>query len=286
MIQLNFLIVAVMIMFLSCSKNDNTIQDPSPPEGYNMLLIGNSFFKPYANNLEVLALDAGIENHNATIVFRGGANGQPINLWNDLESNEHKEIKAVLDQGDVELFGMTSGHDYENPDDRIEGHRAWIEYALRNNPDISVFIAIPTVDYPSEWDVFVQEHGYNSIQEFYGYFVNEMVHHEMVDRLRIEFPSTNIFTIPTGWAAINLAQMQQHDLLSDDITMSGPKATSIFTDYKGHQGQIVIETGTLLWLNSIYNVDLSTNTYETGFNTDLHEIAKQIMDSHDPNYKQ
>ena len=23
----------------------------------------------------------------------------------------------------------------------------------------------------------------------------------------------------------------------------------------------------------------------TGFNTDLHEIAKQIMDSHDPNYK-
>jgi hypothetical protein len=40
------------------------------------------------------------------------------------------------------------------------------------------------------------------------------------------------------------------------------------------------------WLNSLYDIDLSTNTYETGFNTDLHEIVKQITDSHDSNYKQ
>jgi hypothetical protein len=65
----------------------------------------------------------------------------------------------------------------------------------------------------------------------------------------------------------------------------GPMPSSLFTDEKGHQGQIVIETGTLIWLNSIYNVDLSTHNYETGFNTDLHEIAKQIMDSHDSYYK-
>jgi hypothetical protein len=39
-----------------------------------------------------------------------------------------------------------------------------------------------------------------------------------------------------------------------------------------------------LWLSSIYNVDLDTNTYQTGFNTDLHQIAKQIRDSHDSNY--
>ena len=56
-------------------------------------------------------------------------------------------------------------------------------------------------------------------------------------------------------------------------------------DTKGHQGDIIIEAGSLVWLNSIYSVDLSNFSYETGFNTDLHEIAKQIMDSHDPNYK-
>ena len=50
--------------------------------------------------------------------------------------------------------------------------------------------------------------------------------------------------------------------------------------------QIVIETGTMIWLNSIYNVDLSSFNYNTGFTTDLHAIAQDIIDSHDSNYKQ
>ena len=104
--------------------------------------------------------------------------------------------------------------------------------------------------------------------------------------MRQEFPETRIFTIPTGWATINLASLNEDGNLADDISMFGPKATSIFTDQKGHQGQIVIETGTLIWLNSLYQLDLTSNTYATGFDTDLHEIAQQIMDAHDVNYKQ
>ena len=61
--------------------------------------------------------------------------------------------------------------------------------------------------------------------------------------------------------------------------------TSLFTDTKGHQGNIIRETGSLLWLKNIYGVDLSTFSYDTGFNTNLQDVAKQIMDSHDPNYK-
>ena len=53
----------------------------------------------------------------------------------------------------------------------------------------------------------------------------------------------------------------------------------------GHQGNIIVETGSLVWLNSIYNVDLITNDYETGFNTDLHEIANDINNNHDAEYK-
>ena len=64
-----------------------------------------------------------------------------------------------------------------------------------------------------------------------------------------------------------MAQMQQDDLLSDDIDLFGAKPTSIFTDAKGHQGQIVIETGTLVSLASIYGDDLSLNTYDTGLRT-------------------
>ena len=36
----------------------------------NMLLIGNSFFRPYAENLDVVAVDAGHLDHSSTTVFR------------------------------------------------------------------------------------------------------------------------------------------------------------------------------------------------------------------------
>ena len=280
----------ILLLFISlvfsCSDNTNIEVE----DGGNLLLIGNSFFRPYAENLDVVALDAGYQNHNSTLVIRGGENGRPINFWNDSTSQEHQEIKYALDQGGLDFFGMTSGHDSEN---RIEGHRNWIEYAIQNNPNITIFISISPLDFPAgdpngtrpNWNLFAIENGFNSIQELYDYYVNEIIHKEIVDELRIIFPTTNIFTIPTGWATKNLAQMQLDDLLLDEIELFGPKPISIFTDPKGHQGQIVIEAGTLIWLNSIYNEELSGNNYETGFNTDLHSIAEDIMNSHDSDYK-
>ena len=256
-----------------------------------MLLIGNSFFKPYADHLSNLATQANLNEHSSTVVKRGGENGRPINLWNDSNTKEHQLIKSTLDQGNIEIFGMTSGYDIGS-DNPTEGHSAWIRYALKNNPNIIIFIAIGSFDFPNgdsngtrpDWDTFASENGFNSIQEFYDYYINELIHKEIVDKLRLEFPSTKIFTIPTGWATKNLAQMNLDNELLDDISMFGPKSSSIFTDEKGHQGQIVIETGTMIWLNSIYNVDLSSFNYDTGFNTDLNTIAQDIINSHDSNY--
>ena len=281
----------ILVFILSCTKHENPQQIQT--QGYNMLLIGNSFFKPYADHLNTLATEANFNEHNSTIVKRGGELGRPINLWNDSNTEEHQLIKSTLDQGNIEVFGMTSGYDIDS-DNPTEGHSAWINYALQNNPNIIIFIAIPTFDFPNgesngtrpDWNTFASDNGFNSIQEFYDYYVNEMVHKEIVDELRLEFPSTKIFTIPTGWATKNLAQMNLDNELLDDISMIGPKSTSIFTDEKGHQGQIVIETGTMIWLNSIYNVNLSSFIYDTGFNTDLHAIAQDIIDTHDSNYKQ
>ena len=273
-------IVILILIYASCSKDKEPIGQNT--SGYKMLLIGNSFFRPYAENLDLIALDAGLENHSNTTVFRGGENGRPINFWNDSSSIEHNEIKTALDQGNIDIFGMTAGHNQDNP---TEGFQAWITYALQKNPDITIFISIPPIDFPADWNQRAKDYGFNTIQQFYDYAVNVVVHKEIVDELRAQFPSTKIFTIPTGWAAIQLAQMKLNDLLLDEITMFGPKPTSIFTDQKGHQGQIVIETGTLIWLNSIYNVDLNTNDYETRFNTNLHAIAKEIMENHDVAYK-
>lgn len=276
---------------LSCSKDEGSPQEEST--GYNMLLIGNSFFKPYADHLNNLASYANLNEHSSTVVKRGGELGRPINLWNDSNTEEHQLIKSTLDQGNIEVFGMTSGYDIdsENP---TEGHSAWIRYALQNNPNIIIFIAIGSFDFPNgdsnstrpDWDTFASDNGFNSIQEFYDYYINEVIHKEIVDELRSEFPSTKIFTIPTGWATKNLAQMNLDNELLDDISVVGSKSSSIFTDEKGHQGQIVIETGTMIWLNSIYNVDLSSLNYDTGFTTDLYTIAQDIINGHDPNYKQ
>ena len=276
---------------ISCSKGDISSQNEST--GYNMLLIGNSFFKPYADHLNNLAFEANLIEHSSVIVKRGGELGRPINFWNDSNTEEHQLIKSTLDQGNIEVFGMTSGYDIdsENP---TKGHSAWIQYALRNNPNIIIFIAIGSFDFPNgdsnstrpDWDTFASDNGFNSIQEFYDYYINEVIHKEIVDKLRDEFPSTKIFSIPTGWATKNLAQMKIDNELLDDISMFGPKSSSVFTDEKGHQGQIVIETGTMIWLSSIYNMDLSSFNYDTGFITDLRAIAQDIIDSHDSNYKQ
>ena len=271
----------------SCDGRIESSEDKS--DGYKMLLIGHSFFRPYASNLEKLALDSGFTSHDASLVFRGGENGRPINFWKDSSSDEHKLIKSILDSGGIEYFGMTAEHDQDNP---VEGHSAWIKYALQKNPNITIFISISPFDFPNgnqngtrpNWDIFASDYGFNSIQEFYDFYVNEIIHKEIVDKLRLEFPSTKIFTIPTGWATKNLAQMQLNETLLDEITLFGPKETSIFTDQKGHQGQIVIETGTLIWLNKIYNVNLQTNNYSTGFKTDLHYVAQEIIENHDSNY--
>ena len=60
-----------LIVLPSCSRDNGT---SSNDPGHRMLLIGNSFFKPYANHLDDVAADAGYRNHNSTLVFRGGEN--------------------------------------------------------------------------------------------------------------------------------------------------------------------------------------------------------------------
>lgn len=276
----NYWIIVLLISLLSCDKNEDPVSENQ--QGFNMLLIGNSFFRPYAEKLDDLAIIAGFKNHNSTRITRGGNNGRPINFWNDSNTNEHLQIKATLDQGNIDIFGMTAGNE---PEDRIEGHRAWINYALQKNPNIVIFIAIPQIDFPATWEQRAKDYGFETIQELNNYFVNDIVHNEMVDQLRSEFPSTKIFTIPTGWASINLDQLNKENTLLDDISRFGPRETSLFVDDKGHQGDIIREAGSLLWLTSIYGVDLNSFSYDTGFRTDLHEIAKLIMENHNSNYK-
>ena len=72
--------------------------------------------------------------------------------------------------------------------------------------------------------------------------------------------------------------------LPDVSSLQGPAASALFTDYKGHAGQILKDLGELIWINAIYGVDLGKYAYDPGYQTDLKAIAKSIMDAHNPDY--
>ena len=249
--------------------------------GLNMLLMGNSFFRPYAERFRELALDAEFLEHKDTTVFRGGDNGTPIGLWNNADTQT--EIKQILDAGDIQMLGMTWYYNENNP---LSGFIEWIDYALQNNPNIKIFVSIPPIDFPADWQQRAESFGYNNVRELYEFVVSDLTHKAVIDQLRERYPSTEIFTLPTGWATFDLVNQYENDLLLDEVSLFGSYDDSIFTDAKGHQGKIVVYTGALVWLNGLYGVNLRTNEFDTGFNTDLHTIAEEIMDLHDPNYKQ
>ncbi len=276
------LLLALVMVCASCSTTDDTVTDNTQDLlGTTMLLIGNSFFKPYANQLDAMAVEAGYINHSSTLVFAGGENGRPINLW-ETEDSRHRDIKEALDRGDISVFGMTAGLLPENPTD---GFSDWIAYALQNNPDITVFLSIPPPDFPNQWEQTAADLGFETIAEAYDHFVNQTVNQTLIDDLRAEFPGTTIFSIPTGRASLVLREMHTNAQLLDDIVFMGPYQNGLFTDEKGHQGKLITMTGALMWLNGIYNEDLETNDFSTGFQTDVHAIAKTEMANHDANYK-
>ena len=274
--KIAILILVLPLILTSCAK-----EEVDEKLGYNMLLMGHSFFKPYADRIGELATDAGFINHNQTFVFSSGGSGFPINLWNDTGA-KNQRIKETLDTGNVEVFGMVA--DSRGLNESFEGTRNWIAYALQNNPEITVFLSISSPNQPDSWEQTVQQSGFATVQEAFAAHTNQNVHIALIDSLRAEFPSTNIFSIPTGKASITLWQMYKDGLLLDNILETGPFETSLFTDEQGHQGEMTAYTGALMWLKGIYKVDLSTNDYDTGFNTDLHTVAEDAMNSHDPDY--
>ena len=274
--------VTALFLFLTIILSSCAKKQVDENEGFSMLLMGHSFFRPYAERLEEVVLDAGYKSHNQTTVTRGGENGRALNLWNSTGS-ENTLIKETLDNGNVDFMGMTGWNQLHHPTD---GYREWINYALVANPNIKIFISISPPDFPNDWEQTALDYGFLSMEEAYEYHISQNHHKTLIDSLRSEFPSTNIFSIPTGKASTELLQIYQDGLLLDSISHTGPYSSSLFTDVKGHQGKMIVYTGALMWLNGLYQVDLSENEFITGFNTDLHSVAEMIMNSHDPDYNQ
>jgi hypothetical protein len=99
MVLIRFLLMVLCVVF---SAHKVAADVPNP--GFNSLFAGHSFFAPIAVDFPNYVSSAGIAGHSQLVVFSGGDSGQPLALWNN--PTKSAEIKAYLDSGDVELFGM------------------------------------------------------------------------------------------------------------------------------------------------------------------------------------
>ena len=238
--------------------------------GFNALFIGHSFFRPFAEGMPDHADRSGIDNHQQEVVFAGGPNGAPEALWNN--SSKREEIQSILNAGDVELFVMTYHPDYPT----LTGYRNWIDYALEQNADTRIAVAMPWGTYPEDFDTST----YESLWE--AYYAGEYA--DGIDALRRMYPQTELFSIPYGQSAIELRKLLDAGELPEVENMTSADRSGIYTDQLGHAGDILIELGRLVWLRAIYGIDLEDYPYESGYSVDLREIATVIMDEHDPEY--
>lgn len=261
-------ILFATVLSLTLFAAGATAEVPNP--GFNSLFMGHSFFRPFAQGMPSYVAAAGIAGHTQTIVFSGGASGAPQALWEN--PVKRAEIQAVLDTGAVELFGMT----YEPTYPTTEGYKLWIDYALAKNPRTRFFIALPWLDFPQNYDAAT----------FASTWLNwhATSWHAFIDTLRAMYPGVDIFCVPYGQSAVELRLLFDAGNLPDVTALTSNTEPSIFLDDKGHPNLILRDLGRLVWLNALYDVDLSTYSYGPDYTTDLKAIAQSIMANHDPNY--
>ena len=254
----------------------NTVKEPV--KGQKVLYIGHSFGRPFAQKLSLFAEMAGVDNHIQEIVFRGGSNGSPQALWENREVR--LEIQNILDNGDIDLLVMICCSDnFKESRETDWASQNWIDYALSANPDTDFALALPWVDYPSE---------YANNEAFSGRMTaaHKSAWHPLIDNLRELYPGSKIQSIFHGKAAFDLRELFESDSLPEvsEMTLKKKQGQGLFTDYKGHAGQILLDLGTLVWLGSIYDVDLGNFPVEElkiggePYVTDLIAMAQEILD--------
>ena len=295
-----FVTVTVIMMLLGCSSSEgakttpqeklNTSITTSPPseiteivetvdivEGKKVLYIGHSFGRPFARELPSFVQMAGIDSHVQEIVFRGGSNGSPQSLWEDPKVRE--EIQNILAEGDTDLLVMICCSENflesRQSDWAVEN---WIDYALSVNPDTDFALALPWPDYPEDYEN----------NKAYSERIIEAhlsAWHPFVDGLRDLYPQSEIQSIFHGRAAIELRGLFELGSLPEISEMTSKRPPGVFTDRKGHAGQILLDLGTLIWLGTIYDIDITDfpaselKINGEPYETDLITMAQEILNN-------
>ena len=271
----------VMVSLSGClgrgGKGDGDSGNMGSPEevdadDYNVLYIGHSFGRIFAQTLQDYAHDAGFSDHAQYIEMSGGASGAPDALWED--DGHRKNIKAYLDTGEIDVLIMIccSIEFIEGGLQSDEAIWNFADYALDKNPDTRIGLALPWKDYPSDYEDATEYR--NGSDQAYEAWKN------LASNLSADYPGADVFTFHHGEVAYDLRDMFEAGELDSDIEeITGSKDSSIFTDYKGHAGQIMIDTGTLVWLHAVHGVDPMTMPEFTQWEVDIRQIAKDSIEA-------
>ena len=239
-------------------------------EDYNVLYIGHSFGRRFAELLEDYSQTAGITNHTAYAQFSGGVSGAPDALWSDETDSER--IKEFLDTGEIDVLIMICCS-IEFMETGLQSDEAiwnFTDYALNKNPDTRIGLSMIWKDYPGQYEN-ASEHRNGS-----GFLYESWV--RLASNLSADYPNADIFTFHHGAVAYELRDMFETGQLDEDIgQLIGGKPTSVFTDEKGHAGQITIDTGTLIWLHAVHGVEPMEMPEFTQWNTDIRLIAESLL---------
>ena len=87
-------------------ENDKNMGSPEEvkAEDYNVLYIGHSFGRVFAETLQDYAHTTGFTDHAQYIEMSGGASGAPDAFWED--EGHRENIKDYLDTGEIDVFIM------------------------------------------------------------------------------------------------------------------------------------------------------------------------------------
>ena len=253
----------------------SNIKRGSEVTGYNGLYMGHSFFRPSAADLLNVIPDTRIINHTETIVMQGGQGGSPGFLW-DNEENRAKGQK-VLDSGETDLLVMTY---YSPADSSVEDYSKWFDYALSKNPDMTFMIGIAWGKGPHKADG-------GSLQDHERRVT--ALHDLLVVKLRKKYPDNRILYCPYGLGVYELIRRLQnnelpgvkHVLNPDKKARAKSKQNKeqLVNDELGHGGELVARLGALLWLQTLYDYDISTMKPQNvaGLpDIDINEIAAAV----------
>ena len=222
-------------------------------KGYNGLYMGHSFFLPCVRELSMIIPETVVVGHKQYRVGVGGAGGSPGKLWTNKKNRDAGQ--QHLDTKNIDLLVMTY-HSLENSS--AEHYSKWFDYAIAQNPKTTFMVAI-------SW----AGHLFKADKERLDYLKTggQRLHDTLIVKLREKYPENKILFCPYGLGTYELIDQFNEGqlpgvkyLLNMDRKTRGEskaKKEQLLNDELGHPGELVAKIGALLWLQTLYDYNLS-----------------------------